>query len=73
VSSRGGRMLRPEDFNRKIFIRGKEHSIVQAINRQMTHYAYHVGQIVFSRNTSARPSGNQSAFHATDRLSSVTT
>jgi Protein of unknown function (DUF1572) len=39
--------LRPEDFDRKIFIRGKEHSIVQAINRQMTHYAYHIGQIVF--------------------------
>ena len=28
-------------------IRGQEHTIVQAINRQLMHYAYHIGQIVF--------------------------
>jgi hypothetical protein len=28
-------------------IRGEAHSIVQAVNRQLTHYAYHSGQIVF--------------------------
>ena len=39
--------LRPEDFEKKITIRGEEHTIVQAINRQLTHYAYHIGQIVF--------------------------
>lgn len=39
--------LQPEDLNRKVFIRGEEHSVVEAINRQLTHYAYHVGQIVF--------------------------
>lgn len=39
--------LQPEDFGRKVFIRGEEHTIVQAIDRQMTHYAYHIGQIVF--------------------------
>ena len=39
--------LRPEDFERKVTIRGEEHTIVQAINRQLTHYAYHIGQIVF--------------------------
>ena len=39
--------LRPEDFDRKVKIRGEEHTIVQAINRQLTHYSYHVGQIVF--------------------------
>src|SRR5215213_3372095 len=39
--------LRVEDFEKKITIRGEEHTIVQAINRQMTHYAYHIGQIVF--------------------------
>jgi hypothetical protein len=39
--------LRPEDFDRKVLIRGEEHSIVEAINRQLTHYAYHTGQIVF--------------------------
>ena len=39
--------LRPEDFEKKVTIRGEEHTIVQAMNRQLTHYAYHVGQIVF--------------------------
>jgi hypothetical protein len=39
--------LKPEDFDRKVTIRSQEHTIVQAINRQLTHYAYHIGQIVF--------------------------
>ena len=39
--------LQPADLDQKVSIRGKTHSIVQAINRQMTHYAYHIGQIVF--------------------------
>lgn len=39
--------LRAEDFDRKVLIRGEEHSIIEAVNRQLTHYAYHTGQIVF--------------------------
>ena len=39
--------LRPEDFEKTVMIRGEEHTIVQALNRQLMHYAYHVGQIVF--------------------------
>jgi hypothetical protein len=39
--------LRPEDFEKRVKIRGEEHTIVQAINRQLMHYSYHVGQIVF--------------------------
>lgn len=39
--------LTDQDLSRKIFIRGEAHSVMQAINRQMTHYAYHVGQIVY--------------------------
>jgi hypothetical protein len=35
-----------EDFSKTITIRGEPHSIVEAINRQLTHYAYHIGQIV---------------------------
>jgi len=35
------------DLERKITIRGEPHSVMQAINRQIAHYAYHVGQIVF--------------------------
>ena len=34
------------DFAKTITIRGEPHTIVEAINRQLTHYAYHVGQIV---------------------------
>ncbi len=39
--------LRPEDLERSVTIRGEPHSVMQAINRQVAHYAYHVGQIVF--------------------------
>ena len=35
-----------DDFSKKVTIRGEPHTIVEAINRQITHYAYHVGQIV---------------------------
>jgi hypothetical protein len=30
-----------------VLIRGEPHTIVQAINRQLMHYAYHIGQIVY--------------------------
>jgi Protein of unknown function (DUF1572) len=39
--------LSPEDINRIIYIRGEAHSVMQAVNRQIAHYAYHCGQIVF--------------------------
>ena len=39
--------LHPEDLERTVTIRGEPHSVLQAINRQVAHYAYHVGQIVF--------------------------
>ena len=39
--------LTPVDFERRVSIRGQEHTIVQAINRQLSHYSYHIGQIAF--------------------------
>ena len=39
--------LGPDDLMRTIRIRGQDHTVIQAINRQLAHYAYHVGQIVF--------------------------
>jgi hypothetical protein len=39
--------LQPEDLDRTVTIRGEPHSALRAINRQVAHYAYHVGQIVF--------------------------
>lgn len=38
--------LVPADLDRTIRIRGEPHSLVQALNRQMAHAAYHAGQIV---------------------------
>ena len=39
-------LLSEEDLRRTVMIRGEAHSVMQAINRQVAHYAYHVGQIV---------------------------
>ncbi|MFY9935366.1 MAG: DUF1572 family protein, partial [Silvibacterium sp.] len=39
--------LTDADLGRTIRIRGEAHSVMQAINRQVAHYAYHCGQIVF--------------------------
>ena len=38
--------LSDEDLSRKITIRTEPHSVMQAINRQIAHYSYRVGQIV---------------------------
>jgi hypothetical protein len=38
--------LTDADLGRTITIRGESHSVMQAINRQLAHYAHHVGQIV---------------------------
>ncbi|HKQ88053.1 MAG TPA: DUF1572 family protein [Candidatus Acidoferrales bacterium] len=39
--------LTDEDLSRTVKIRGEAHSVMQAINRQVAHYSYHIGQIVF--------------------------
>ena len=39
--------LKSDDLEKAITIRGESHSVLEAINRQLTHYAAHVGQIVF--------------------------
>lgn len=39
--------LGPDDLQKKITIRGKSHSVIDAIQRQLPHTAYHVGQIVW--------------------------
>jgi len=39
--------LQPDDVARTVYIRGEAHTVLQAINRQMAHYAYHVGQILY--------------------------
>jgi Protein of unknown function (DUF1572) len=39
--------LNPEDVMRTVTIRGEPHTVLQAINRQIAHYASHTGQIIF--------------------------
>jgi hypothetical protein len=39
--------LSDADLAREVFIRNEPHSVMQAINRQIAHYSYHSGQIVF--------------------------
>lgn len=61
-----------EDLNSKvIYIRNEGHSITEAINRQLAHYPYHIGQIVFiAKMRSAEwesltiPKGNSKAYNA---------
>ena len=38
--------LTPEDLDATVRIRGEPHSVVEAVNRKLSHYAYHVGQMV---------------------------
>jgi hypothetical protein len=39
--------LSASDLSRQVLIRNEPHTVVAAINRQLAHYAYHVGQIVY--------------------------
>lgn len=63
--------LTTEDLNKEIYIRNEGHSVVEAINRQLAHYPYHIGQIVFigkmvcdiNWNSLSIPRGNSKAFN----------
>jgi hypothetical protein len=39
--------LKDDDLERIVYIRNQGHSVTEAINRQLAHYSYHIGQIVF--------------------------
>lgn len=39
--------LTDDDLGRIVRIRGERHTVMEAINRQLAHYAYHIGQIVY--------------------------
>ena len=55
----------------RIFIRNESHTITEAINRQLAHYPYHIGQIVFigkmicdsTWNSLSIPKGNSKEFN----------
>jgi uncharacterized damage-inducible protein DinB len=64
--------LTDADLARTVTIRGEPHSVMQAINRQLAHYTYHIGQIVHMARDHAGanwrsltiPRGKSQAFNA---------
>jgi len=64
--------INEENYNEKIYIRNQGHTITEAINRQLGHYSYHIGQIVFIAkmrsgekwNSLSIPKGKSSAYNA---------
>lgn len=64
--------LSEEDLALTVLIRAEPHSVIKAVNRQLTHYGYHVGQIVFLAKhlasdhwkTLSVPRGGTRAFNA---------
>lgn len=65
--------INEENFGTKVYIRNQAHSIAEAINRQMCHYSYHIGQIVYigkmikgeSWKSLTIPKGSSSDFNKT--------
>lgn len=63
--------LTDNDLDKIIYIRNQEHTVLEAINRQLAHYPYHVGQIVFIGKMCAEngwlslsiPKGNSQVFN----------
>lgn len=63
--------LNENDLGRTVYIRNQGHSVLEAINRQLAHYPYHIGQIIFigkmccdSWNSLSIPKGNSEKFNA---------
>jgi uncharacterized damage-inducible protein DinB len=55
-------LLTEADLARTVMIRTEPHSVMQAINRQVAHYSYHVGQIVFlAKHLTAKATGSWSS------------
>jgi hypothetical protein len=63
--------LTTDDLDKIIYIRNQGHTVTEAINRQLAHYPYHIGQIVFigkmlsenGWNSLSIPRGNSKAFN----------
>ena len=45
--------LTADDLDKIIYIRNQGHTVMEAINRQLAHYCYHVGQIVYAGKMAA--------------------
>lgn len=61
-----------DDLQKEIYIRNEGHSVIEAINRQLAHYPYHIGQIVFigkmaannNWNSLSIPKGNSNIYNS---------
>jgi Protein of unknown function (DUF1572) len=53
--------LQEADLARTVTIRTEPHSVMQAINRQMAHYSYHIGQITYLAKHYAAETGKWTA------------
>ncbi|MDU5949025.1 MAG: DUF1572 family protein, partial [Paenibacillus macerans] len=42
------RSVRPDQLTQIVYIRNEGHTVMEAINRQLAHYPYHVGQIIYA-------------------------
>ena len=47
--------LTPDDLDRTVYVRGEPFQVVEALNRSLTHTAYHVGQIAYLARHLAGP------------------
>lgn len=63
--------LKEEDLEKIVYIRNQGHTVLEAINRQLAHYPYHIGQIVFIGKMSVGewtslsiPKGNSQSYNA---------
>lgn len=64
--------LREEDLSEIIYIRNQGHTVLEAINRQLAHYPYHIGQMVFigkmvcnqEWTSLSIPKGNSNSYNA---------
>ena len=64
--------LKEEDLEKNIYIRNQSHTVLEAINHQLAHYPYHIGQIVCIGKMSVEiwkslsiPKGNSKQYNAT--------
>jgi uncharacterized damage-inducible protein DinB len=61
--------LTEADLTRTVTVRTEPHSVMQAINRQIAHYTYHIGQITYLAKHFAAQSGNWTALTVPRRKS----
>lgn len=65
------RSLTESDLTRIVYIRNQGHTVLEAINRQLAHYPYHIGQLVFigkmcvsNWQSLSIPKGNSASYNA---------